>query len=183
MSENTTTIPKIVQDLKAKGEVILHLPFSDGREIYLKQPDRKILGLAYAKGAKDPLGVADVILNNCFLAGNESVKEDVGCLIAIQEMANEIAGKVDYTFEVSEGTVWIWFADGSYANLRKPTRNETSQALIASRKDPFQMVDTILNSCWIDGDAKVKTEAGYLISLIQAVDDIIGVKTAEVKKI
>jgi hypothetical protein len=177
------TLPKEVQDAKAKYGAILHVPFSDGREIYLKQPDKKVLGLAYAKGAKDPLGVAEVLLANCWIAGNDTVKTDVGCLIAIQELANDIAGKVDYTIENAEGKIAIWFGDGMYCFLRRPTRNETSQALIASRKDPFQMVDVILNSCWEEGDQVIKTEAGYLISLIQAVDDIIGVKTAEVKKI
>lgn len=172
-----------IKEWKKQHGALLHVPFSDGREAYLKQPDKRVLGLAYARGAKDPLGIAEVILSNCWLGGDASIKEDVGCLIALQELANELAGKVEASLEYEGANIVIGFEDGAAVMLRKPSRNEASAAMLAARKDPFQMVDSILQSCWLEGDEYVKQSPGHLISLIQAVDEIIGVKSAQVKKI
>lgn len=172
-----------LKDWKDQHGQVLELSFSDGRQAFLKQPDKKILGLAYAKGAKDPLGVADVIVANCWLGGDDDVKDDVGCLISIQELANEIAGRVECEVVQADKHVQVRFADGKACNLRRPTRSEAGQAMIAARRDAFQMVDTILNACWLDGDQDIKTSGGHLISLIQIIDELIGVKAAQVKKI
>jgi len=50
------------------------LDFEDGKEAFLKKPDRKIMSYAMTKMQSNPLGYAEVILNQCFLGGDEEVK-------------------------------------------------------------------------------------------------------------
>lgn len=162
---------------------ILHIPFSDGKECYLKQPDRRVLGLAYSKGARDPLAVAEVILANCWLGGDEDVKTGNGYLVAIQDMANEIAGRVEVETQSYAQSVKLNFADGKACMLNFPTRQQASEIMIAARKDPFAMVEKAIQFCWARGDEEIKTSAGHLLSMLQVIDELLQVKTAQVKKI
>lgn len=59
---------------KKKHGEIFKLEFEDGKEAYLKKPDRKIMSYAMTKMQSNPLGYAEVILNQCFLGGDEEVK-------------------------------------------------------------------------------------------------------------
>lgn len=162
---------------------ILHIPFSDGKECYLKQPDRRVLGLAYSKGAKDPLAVAEVILANCWLGGDEDVKTGNGYLVAIQDLANEIAGRVEVETHKFVDCVKLRFEDGKACTLNFPTRPQASEIMVAARKDPFAMVEKAIQFCWKAGDEEIKTSAGHLLSMLQVIDELLEVKTAQVKKI
>lgn len=48
----------------------------DGLRCYLKSPTRKILSFAAASGAQDPLKFNEVILEKCWIAGDEDIKTD-----------------------------------------------------------------------------------------------------------
>lgn len=63
-----------IEDLKAKHGEIFMLEFEDGKKAYLKKPDRKVLSFAMTKMQTNPLGFAETILNQCFVAGDEEVK-------------------------------------------------------------------------------------------------------------
>ena len=67
------TQEQIDQWKKKHGE-IFKLDFEDGKEAFLKKPDRKIMSYAMTKMQSNPLGYAEVILNQCFLGGDEEVK-------------------------------------------------------------------------------------------------------------
>jgi|GEM_PF-820865 len=174
---------KQIEKWKEEHGEVLHLPFGDGKECYLKQPDRRVLGLAYAKGAKDPLASAEVLLNNCWLAGDEEVKTGVGYLLAISDLANEIAGRVNVEAVEFANEIHFQFENGKNCVIRRPNRQQASEAMLAARRDPISMVESFLRNCWESGDLEIKTNVGYLISLVQEVDRILEVKTVQVKKI
>lgn len=74
------TTEKVTQETidawkKKHGEIFM-ISFEDGTTAYLKSPDRKVLGFAMTKMQTNPLGFAEVILNQCFIGGNEAVKTD-----------------------------------------------------------------------------------------------------------
>ncbi len=48
----------------------------EDKKCYLRKPDRKILGLATSVGQKNPMKFNEVILHNCWLAGDEEIKTD-----------------------------------------------------------------------------------------------------------
>jgi hypothetical protein len=58
----------------------------------LKKPNRATVGLMMSKG-RDPLAMIDVILANCWIDGDESIKEDTSALYSMLEKLDEIIGK------------------------------------------------------------------------------------------
>ncbi|MRI64530.1 hypothetical protein EQP59_07140 [Ornithobacterium rhinotracheale] len=65
-----------INEWKKKYGEIFKIQFEDGKEVYLKKPDRKVLSFAMTKMQTNPLGFAEVILNQCFLGGDADVKGD-----------------------------------------------------------------------------------------------------------
>jgi len=49
---------------------------------YLKTPDRKTLSYATSVATKDPLKFNEIILNNCWLSGDEEIKTDDALFIS-----------------------------------------------------------------------------------------------------
>lgn len=172
-----------INDWKAKHGDILHVPFDDGKSCYLTIPTRKILGLAYAKGAKDPLGSAEVIVKNCWLGGDPEIQTEAGYLIGISEVTQELSDAKAVEVHLTSTGFLFDFEDGLMCEIKTPDRNQASLAMMAGRRDPMAMVESILQSCWMSGDERIKTGTGYLITLVQKVDEILAVKTAQVKKI
>ena len=61
---------------------------------YLKTPDRKTLSFASSIATKDPLKFNEVILNNCWLAGDEEIKtNDIYFLSAASKLSEIIEVK------------------------------------------------------------------------------------------
>lgn len=46
----------------------------DSKTAYLKKPDRKALSAAAVLGKTDPMKYNEVLLNNCWLGGDEEIK-------------------------------------------------------------------------------------------------------------
>lgn len=54
----------------------------DGKTAYLKKPDRKTLSFASVAGQKDPMKFNEIILENCFIGGDEEIKQDDSLFLA-----------------------------------------------------------------------------------------------------
>ncbi len=63
-----------INEWKEKYGDVFKIEFEDGKEAFLRQPDRKTLSFAMTKMQTNPLGFAETILNQCFLGGDEEVK-------------------------------------------------------------------------------------------------------------
>jgi hypothetical protein len=55
----------------------------DGRECYLKSPSRKGLGYASQAGQNNPMKFNEVLLNDCWLGGDEEIKTNDTLFISI----------------------------------------------------------------------------------------------------
>ncbi len=67
----------------------------DGKKGYLKKPDRKTLSYAMTNAQTNPLGFAEVVLENCWLGGDEDIKTNDGLFFAA-------AGQIDKLIEIKE---------------------------------------------------------------------------------
>ena len=54
----------------------------DGKTAYLKKADRKTLSFASVAGQKDPMKFNEIILENCFIGGDEEIKKDDSLFLA-----------------------------------------------------------------------------------------------------
>lgn len=87
-----------ISEWKTKHGQVFKLKIED-KECYLKIPDRKTLSYATSKAQKDPLEFNEILLKNCWLAGDEEIKTDdvlflsasskLGELIEIKEASLE----------------------------------------------------------------------------------------------
>jgi hypothetical protein len=75
-TEDTKVTQTQIDAWKKKHGDIFKIAFEDGKEVFIKKPDRKTLSYAMTKAQTNPLGFAEVILNNCFLGGDADVKTD-----------------------------------------------------------------------------------------------------------
>lgn len=57
---------------------------------YLKKPSRKVISMATAVGGKDPIRFGELILENCWLGGDEQIKTNDDLFLA----ANAILGNL-----------------------------------------------------------------------------------------
>ena len=48
----------------------------DGKEAYLRKPDRKILSYVTSMASNEPLKFNEILLNNCWLGGDTEIKTD-----------------------------------------------------------------------------------------------------------
>ena len=55
----------------------------DGKVCYLKKPDRKVLGAASVLGKNDPMKYNEVLLENCWLDGDEEIKKDDSLFLGV----------------------------------------------------------------------------------------------------
>jgi hypothetical protein len=74
---------------KQHGEVF-QLTGPDGRQAYISKATRKVISLAQFKMQESPISAVEVILENCWLAGDEELKEDDGFVLGVQQHINTI---------------------------------------------------------------------------------------------
>lgn len=61
-------------DWKKKHGTIFMLESEDGKVAYVRKPTRKELSYAMTKVQSNPLGFAEVIMQNCWLGGDEEMR-------------------------------------------------------------------------------------------------------------
>lgn len=62
----------------------------DGKTAYLKKPDRRTLSFASVAGQKDPMKFNEIILENCFIGGDEEIKKDDSLFLAASSKIVEL---------------------------------------------------------------------------------------------
>jgi hypothetical protein len=67
----------------------------DGKECYLKPPSRKTLGYASVAARENPLKFNEVILRDCWLAGDEEIRTDDTLFLSV-------SGHLDKLIQIKE---------------------------------------------------------------------------------
>jgi hypothetical protein len=62
----------------------------DGKACYLKKPSRKALGYASMAGKENPLKFNEVLLNDCWLGGDEEIKKDDTLFLSVSAKLSEL---------------------------------------------------------------------------------------------
>ena len=62
----------------------------DDKSCYLKKPSRKALGYASMAGKENPLKFNEVLLNDCWLAGDEEIKTNDDLFLSVSQKLGEI---------------------------------------------------------------------------------------------
>lgn len=78
-----------IQEWKAKHGEIFRIKVED-KECYLKKPSRKTLGYATVASKDNPLKFNEVILNECWLGGDEEIRTSDDLFLSVSGKLSEI---------------------------------------------------------------------------------------------
>lgn len=81
--------PEQVQDWKAKHGDVFRIKVLDS-VCYLRKPSRKALGYASVAGKDNPLRFNEVILNDCWLGGDEEIKTNDTLFLSVSAKIAEL---------------------------------------------------------------------------------------------
>lgn len=62
----------------------------EDKKAYLKRPDRKALSAAAVVGGKDPMKYNEVLLNSCWIEGDEELRTDDSYFLAVSAKLAEL---------------------------------------------------------------------------------------------
>ncbi|MBN1183861.1 MAG: hypothetical protein JXB49_16330 [Bacteroidales bacterium] len=82
------------------------------------------------------------------------------------------------------GNVYELESEGIIGYVRSPGRNELSYATTVSKgNDPMAFNEAILNSCWLGGDERLKTDEKHFLGVCSVLEQIIETTKATIKKL
>lgn len=197
-----------IEDWKAKYKAV-HILTVDNFVGYLRNIDRRTLSAAMNKiNRSDIVGAAEVILENCWLGGDDEIKKDdevfaatvsvIGDLLQTKkaELENLNAPKrikegiANPTPEQIEGwkgefkTVHKITIDGKVAYFSPPKRKVLSEIMShISKADLVQGMELFIDYCWLGGDTEIQTDDDLFVGASLKLGELIQTKTAELEKL
>ena len=89
MGKISNPTPAEIAEWKRKHVDIFVLRVED-KKCYLKTPDRKTMSYAASVATKDPLKFNEILLNNCWLGGDDEIKTDDSLFLAASSKLSDI---------------------------------------------------------------------------------------------
>lgn len=65
-----------IETWKRQHGDVFKLDVEGGYTCYLKKPTRRIYSMALSQGQKSPMRFNEIIINNCWIAGDEQIRDD-----------------------------------------------------------------------------------------------------------
>ena len=87
-----------IQEWKNQYKDIFVISVED-KKVYLRTPDRKTLSYASTLATKDPLKFNEVILENCWLGGDEEIKTNDELFLAVSSKLPDLIQIQEATLE------------------------------------------------------------------------------------
>ncbi len=87
-----------IQEWKKQYKDIFVISVED-KKVYLRTPDRKTLSYASTLATKDPLRFNEVILENCWLGGDEEIKTNDELFLAVSSKLSDLIQIKEATLE------------------------------------------------------------------------------------
>ena len=84
-----TATKEQIAEWKAKYTDVFRITVED-KACYVKKPSRKALGYATVSGKENPLKFNEVMLNDCWLAGDEEIKTDDSLFLSVSPKLAEL---------------------------------------------------------------------------------------------
>ena len=195
------------------GEVhLIRTPIDGSYDEYLeclvRRPNAQILNEFLRKMNNYPIDANILLMNTCWLSGDELIKTDDYVNSAVSKFAEIIMGgdaKLsrldDKTPEALQDQQFLqlkakWGAlylievptDNTYENfisciVKKPIRQMINKYLTKSDRVPIDAAKELLKSIWIDGDKEIQKDIKYVISCVKVLAEIIVGAESTIKKI
>lgn len=171
-----------LNDWEKKHQKIFHFEV-DNFCCWLKRPNIENISIATSIG-KTSVDIENILLKNCWLAGNEIFLNDDDYLQAIATaFSREIELPECNIIELGDKE-YLLQCDEYEFKIKKPTREQASLAEQKNvKKKPFVTAQNLLEMVLIEGDKEaIKNDDFLLMSLLKAVQEVQQTKLIAVKK-
>ena len=81
------------------------------------------------------------------------------------------------------GVIYAATVGDGICYLKKPSRKVLGYASFASKNNPLNFNEVILNDCWLGGDESIRTDDAKFLGVSGVLAELIEVKEAELKKL
>jgi hypothetical protein len=79
-----------IAEWKAKYGDVFCIKVEGGKSCYLKKPSRKALGYAMMAGKENPMNFNEILLNDCWIAGDEEIRTNDDLFLSVSSKIAEI---------------------------------------------------------------------------------------------
>lgn len=93
------TEEQIAKYKKAHGEIFQFTSKEGEVSCLLRKPTRKELSYASMAGQNDPIKFSELILSNCWLAGDEEIKTDDELFMGVSQLLGELVKVKSFELE------------------------------------------------------------------------------------
>lgn len=84
-----------IEGFKKKYGDVFHYT-AEGKSCYLKKPSRQTISAAAVVGKNNPMKYNEILLNGCWIEGDEELKTDDGLFLGVSQILNDL-------IEIKEG--------------------------------------------------------------------------------
>jgi len=88
-NENTTITQEQINKWKAEHGDVFVVECED-KKCYLKKPTRQVLSAATTIGATDPMGYMEMMLKNCWIAGDMEMQTNDDYFLGVSRVLNKL---------------------------------------------------------------------------------------------
>lgn len=88
-----------IEKLKKEHGQIFAFKSESGESCLLRKPTRKELSYASMAGQNDPIKFSELILNSCWLAGDEQIKTDDELFMGVSQLLGEMIKMKSFELE------------------------------------------------------------------------------------
>lgn len=146
--------------------------FRDGYKAEFKQPTETVLAQSMTNPKNLAFHAVDVLIDQCLIVGDKSLlKQKVAYLRQIEEVADDLFGKVPCSLAWDEDLATFEFLDGKMIILKPVTRQVYADAQAKTRNNRLNAVRHVLNNCWHSGDDEIKKSAGHLLGFVEIMEE------------
>lgn len=167
-------------------------------EGYIREPADGVLNNYLRKSDRDPIGAGKVLINTIWLGGDTRIKDSLEYRMAFMGQLTEVLvggqGRIversttnkkhgDQILHIVEVPVDETYEEYIRATVKHPQPGLLNEYLRKADRVPLDAARQLLNTIWLEGDDRIKTERKYLMSFMDSLSELLVGGQGRVKKL
>lgn len=165
---------------------------------YIREPADGVLNNYLRKSDRDPIGASKVLINTIWLGGDPRIKEQLELRMAFMGQLTEVLvggqGRIvqrsatnkkygEQVFHVVEVPVDETYEQYISATVKHPQPGLLNEYLRKADRVPLDAARHLVNTIWLEGDKRIKSERRYLMSFMDSLSEVLVGGQGRVKKL
>lgn len=165
---------------------------------YVREPADGVLNNYLRKSDRDPIGAGKILINTIWLGGDSAIKDSLeyrmafmgqltevlvggqGRIVEKNSAIKELPDQVVHRVEVPLDETYEEYIEGV---VKHPSPGLLNEYLRKADRVPLDAARKLVNTIWIKGDERIKTERKYLMSFVDSLSEVLVGGQGRVKKL